>query len=85
MPFQMRSPFISPTSSVQFVPVQLAKKYCKDIVEAVRDLERLRDMTFGEIKLTVAIDPRREQQILGPEVIFNTPLHIMIQQMHCKE
>ena len=65
----MRSTFILDTS-VLCVPVQLAKKYCKDIVEAVRDLERLRDMTFGEIRLTVAIDPStREQQAGGSEVI----------------
>lgn len=48
---------------------QLAKSYCQDIVKAVADLEKFRDMTFGEIKLTVAIDPRiREQQPLGDEV-----------------
>lgn len=53
----------------------MAKKYCKDILQTVKDLEAFREMTFGEIKLTIAIDPRnREQAAPGTEVKNTTSL-----------
>lgn len=51
------------------VPEDEAKRYCKEIVQAMKLLKQNRDMTVNEIKLTVAIeDPRaREQRLMGIE------------------
>jgi len=49
--------------------LQLAKQYCSDIVKVITDLDKYRDMSFGEVKLTVAIDPKsRDRPQIGSEV-----------------
>ena len=50
---------------------QEAKKYCREVMGAVRDLRQTRDMSINEIKLTLAIeDPtvREQRDYLGIEV-----------------
>ena len=51
--------------------MQDAKRYCREIVAAVRQLRQKRDMSINEIKLTLAIeDPtlRERRDYLGIEV-----------------
>lgn len=51
------------------VPEERAKAYCRDIVAVIEKLVDLRDMTFNEIKLTVAIDDplARDRRSVGIE------------------
>eukprot|EP00210_Caulerpa_lentillifera_P002612 g2499.t2 len=61
-------PELEQAVGVDTVPDEVAKKYCKDILQTIRDLETFREMTFEEIKLIIAIDPRnREQAPAGSE------------------
>ena len=39
--------------------MQQANQYCQDIVEALRKLEVNREMSYNEVKLTIAIDDPR--------------------------
>lgn len=51
--------------------MQQAKKLCRDIMKAVRQLQDKRDMSINECKLTIAIeDPRSRErrEALGIEV-----------------
>jgi len=51
--------------------VQEAKKYCREVMSAVKQLREKRDMSINEIKLTLAIeDPtaREKRDYLGIEV-----------------
>lgn len=61
-----------PVPCISLGPVlQQAKKLCRDIMKAVRQLQEKRDMSINECKLTIAIeDPRSRErrEALGIEV-----------------
>ena len=66
---------IAPATSSQITCVQQAKKLCRDIMKAVRQLQDKRDMSINECKLTIAIeDPRSRErrEALGIEVSKHT-------------
>lgn len=58
--------------------MQQAKKLCRDIMKAVRQLQEKRDMSINECKLTIAIeDPRSRErrEALGIEVSWHACWH----------
>lgn len=53
------------------MPLQDAKRYCREVVRIIKLLKQSRDMTINEVKLTLAIeDPtqRERREYLGVEV-----------------
>ena len=74
---QRLSPAVTSQRTLTTTPaLQDAKKYCREVMSAVRDLRQARDMSINEIKLTLAIeDPtvREQRDYLGIEVRPPTP------------
>jgi hypothetical protein len=51
------------------VPDDAAKRYCREIVEALRTLKETRDMSVAEVKLIVSIDdPRARERAVALDV-----------------
>ena len=60
------------------MPLQEAKRYCREVVRVLKELKETRDMSVSEIKLTLAIEDasvREQKEYMGIEVRCNcTPV-----------